>query len=1166
MARLWHTGFEANSTTAWVEFSGGVTGTASIVTTNPNKINGGGGAYSLRTNNSSQTGYITHAYKTSPNSNAAYVRFYIYIATAPSAATRLLSFGTAGTGSGIRLNTDRTLTLMKEDNTTLGSNSAAIPLNEWHMIEMQTASSATIIGRLDGVQFASGTNSAIGSWSTVNVGNQTSNTTDLYFDDIALDDAAFPGAGTIVHLLPTAAGDNNTLLKSGGGAGDTSNWSAASERTPDDATSYNKIVATADNGKWDAYKVTSPSVAGINPGSTINVVSWRGRWYMGNSNTWSAFVARIRLSGTNTDSSSQQADTASAWRTFTQSSSSTTTANGCEIIMTTTAPGGGAWNVGQLDSVQVGIVLNENTFNSDNRVSSMYLMVDFVNALAQGGLVTVRPPNRWVGPQALRMMNHRPDPWTPNQFQAYSQDVTAGLSFTGAFTAKNIFLKALTAGLSFAGAISKLPKKVFNATLNLTGGQTGYQTPTLLQSGSFHGASTTSNVVTLGSNITAGSLLVAMVINEGNSGSGTVAGGGGSFTGAGEQSFTGVARAQFFYRLNATGGTNTVTWTLPTPVGSNSVIVVQEWSGIASFEGGSQNVQGSTTTPSINYTNTQSNDLLIGAFGNQVAGVSFAPDTGWTNETEDNNAGTDPDISIFSKYVTGTGSNTASGVNSATAQTAENLYAFRAATFVIASLQLKVIKLMSASLGFAGAFIKTARKALSGTLSFLGGFSTGGHFNYLLDLAASLGFVGNLTKRTSTSRTAGLSFTGNFVKTLRRTLSATLSFTGAMSSVRGYYRSFTAALGFTGAFSKQTNKQHTAGLSFTGSLLKFISKPLTATLSFVGAIIRAQKKTLTAILSFTGSVVKQTTKPTTGTLSFTGAFSTSNVFKKALTATLSFTGNIQRNIFKQMTAGLSFVGALRRAISTKLTAGLSFTGNFVKRTTQAYIGSLSFTGALSTSNVFKKALTAALSFTGAIKRDVRKQFTAGLSFTGNLVKRLGRAAFTAALSFTGAVVKRTNNRQTGSLSFTGSLNKRLARILTAALSFTGAIRKFTSKRLATGAGLSFTGVLTKSRNLFFTAALSFTGTITKLAKINLFGGLSFSGFWSQYIAPRFVPLGVIIQSFTNRGTQSSSTNLADVETGDTISDVQSSSRDAIAKSQRNTGELKSDTNEKTLEG
>jgi hypothetical protein len=378
MARLWSTGFETNTTTAWVEFSGGLSGTGSISTTQKN-----GGSYSFRSNPTTATGYISHTFKQTSNSNRYYFRTYIYIATAPSAATYILSVTSSGAGTGLRLNTDRTVTLLNQSGTALGSNSTAIPLNQWHYLEIDIQSAAATSAKLDGTQFASATNASMPSWDTVFVGVMSTCTADVYFDDVAVNDTtgtvqnAYPGAGKITHLHPGSAGASNALLKSTGTAGTTTNYTDMNEVTPNDATTYLKTTAIADDGKTDSYNVESSATGGMSSADTVTLVSWRGRYMFPYSNTWAGFIGRIRYSATNTDTGTINIDTANAWRTFAQGTA-TGAVKGVEILQTYVAPGGAAWTPTILGSTEVAIVSKTNTFANTNQFSNLYLLVEYV--------------------------------------------------------------------------------------------------------------------------------------------------------------------------------------------------------------------------------------------------------------------------------------------------------------------------------------------------------------------------------------------------------------------------------------------------------------------------------------------------------------------------------------------------------------------------------------------------------------------------------------------------------------------------------------------------------------------------------------------------------------------------------------------------------------------
>ena len=399
MARLWMTGFETGSATTGIEWTDALSGTASVVSTTKRT-----GTYALRTNPSGSTGYIPQHIHNSSSSGSHYFRGYIYVATRPSAQCRLVQFGSSSSPAtgGIYMNTDGTM-IVKDNFGNAGTGtSAAVPLNTWTRIELSQNNTGApyYTGYVDGTQFSSG-----GTFGTsinwVLFGILDSVTADIYWDDIAVNDTSgssqtgLPGAGAIVHLLPNAAGDNNAWFKSGGGAGDSNNYTQVSELLPDDATTYLKVTATSDNGKIDDYNVASSSSAGIGASDTINLVAVRGRAKFGQSQqSWAFLQFRIKASSGGTVTTSPNANaffaqSSGVWVTFNTSTSAGADDIGNEHLVSYVQPGSTAWTPSAIDSMQIGVIAGIATFNSETDFSQLYAMVEYV--AAAGAAFIARP-------------------------------------------------------------------------------------------------------------------------------------------------------------------------------------------------------------------------------------------------------------------------------------------------------------------------------------------------------------------------------------------------------------------------------------------------------------------------------------------------------------------------------------------------------------------------------------------------------------------------------------------------------------------------------------------------------------------------------------------------------------------------------------------------------
>ena len=221
-ARLWSSGFELQSVTSGMEWSGTTVGSPTTTTVTKRS-----GAVSLRTNPSpAATSYVVNKYIGNNALADIFVRFYLNVATAPFAITQIMLLKDSAQGgnvTSIKLNTNRTLELWNEGGTPaqVDVDSSALALDTWYRIELAYdwigADQNTVTAYIDGVQFATGSN--LGALNdnpnTLSLGVITSVTADLYFDDVAVNDNSstaqnsLPGAGSIVHLWPNAAGDND---------------------------------------------------------------------------------------------------------------------------------------------------------------------------------------------------------------------------------------------------------------------------------------------------------------------------------------------------------------------------------------------------------------------------------------------------------------------------------------------------------------------------------------------------------------------------------------------------------------------------------------------------------------------------------------------------------------------------------------------------------------------------------------------------------------------------------------------------------------------------------------------------------------------------------------------------------------------------------------------
>jgi hypothetical protein len=159
------------------------------------------------------------------NSATFYFRTYFYVATLPSTGTQPI-WAVNDTASAhkltVRIDSNGNLSAWN-GNTQLGSTgSTVLSTAVWYRVENQVGSGASAFWeiRINGVSEISGTN-VLGSslnngsvWLGVEAGFQN---IDCYFDDIAIDDAAYPGDGAIIRFDPTADVAKTNWTDQGGG-------------------------------------------------------------------------------------------------------------------------------------------------------------------------------------------------------------------------------------------------------------------------------------------------------------------------------------------------------------------------------------------------------------------------------------------------------------------------------------------------------------------------------------------------------------------------------------------------------------------------------------------------------------------------------------------------------------------------------------------------------------------------------------------------------------------------------------------------------------------------------------------------------------------------------------------------------------------------------------
>jgi hypothetical protein len=294
----------------------------------------------------------------------------------------------------------------------------------------------------------------------------------------------------------------------------------------------------------------------------------------------------------------------------------------------------------------------------------------------------------------------------------------------------------------------------------------------------------------------------------------------------------------------------------------------------------------------------------------------------------------------------------------------------------------------SAQLNFTGSATLRTIRLLTATLTFVGALTSAAVHHFTQALSATLGFTGSLVRGVHTSLpAASLAFVGLLSRAVGATRVSTLGYVGTLAR-RTSTTLPVAHASFTGSASLRTARLLSATLSFTGSLtasaVHFFTQALSATVGFTGSLARRAARTLTtAVVGFTGALPRR-------------VGSTQN-------ATVGFVTTQPRRVVSTQSAVVGFTGTTTRRLAKILAvaAGLTFTGALtqLRVLTKALAATISFTGSLTQARGYSRALAATVGFTATFARQTRKVNAAALSFTGTQVRRV-RTSLSAALAFT----------------------------------------------------------------------------------------------------------------------------------------------------------------------
>lgn len=332
------------------------------------------GAYSLRLNpTSSAVGVLVQGLASTADpapfgTDGVYIRFYLYIATLPGATRTISKVRNAIANQGTKLEMLSTGAIrMNYINSSftkvqVGVDSAALATGTWHLIEQQVTGASsgtnyTVACRVNGVSLGSASGLSLASPNpttiqdfTLGESNDGAASYDLYFDDIAIDDSAYPGPGEVHILKPRAAGSSAQWS-----TGTSALFSAVNEVPNDGDTSY---IKDATSGHVSSFAMDSSATGGVS--GTIPVVKTVA--IVRDEGGASGVKVRLRNSATSNDTTAL--DPGSSYVALAR-------------LDATNPNGGGSWSTSVLDTIECGVVNNASVAA---RATAIYAMVECVPA------------------------------------------------------------------------------------------------------------------------------------------------------------------------------------------------------------------------------------------------------------------------------------------------------------------------------------------------------------------------------------------------------------------------------------------------------------------------------------------------------------------------------------------------------------------------------------------------------------------------------------------------------------------------------------------------------------------------------------------------------------------------------------------------------------------
>ena len=335
------------------------------------------GAYALRTNPvTTAVGWIeiashfnlTHGNMAEPT---CYYRFYFRVDTLPASnSEEFCSIRSTTQGKlFLRITSAGVIQAYSNDGTTqLGSDGTTILATDgtWYCIEIKCGSSDPDVYeiKINNVVELTGTgNVSGGNNARLCLGKRTNRngqSIDFYFDDVAIDNSAYPGPGAVGILLVDSDGTYTAWTIGAGGGSD---WQNVDDIPPDAETTYLKSTLIIGDASTVGFKSTTEG--GVS--GSIYAVKHSGIYRRASSGATMAL--RFRSGGNDYDSTNLF--TGSSFDHYAQ-------------IYATDPATGVAWTLSAIDAVESGAVEKTTGAGDESKMDAVYLMVDYLVASGAG--------------------------------------------------------------------------------------------------------------------------------------------------------------------------------------------------------------------------------------------------------------------------------------------------------------------------------------------------------------------------------------------------------------------------------------------------------------------------------------------------------------------------------------------------------------------------------------------------------------------------------------------------------------------------------------------------------------------------------------------------------------------------------------------------------------